>query len=157
MAPEPRGGCAPLGWRRGGVCTHIFLVTGWFLGGTGRLELELKVDPLVDDGGAMNRGEQDPTHPDHEPAQQPRQPCLPGFDFTAPLFAAFSPQPLRRTLTLGSAHLSPSGTPTHTFLYDPWKVPCGAIPENSPSGRQLGYPRSRDHTQETALAVGGRS
>ena len=52
----------------GGVCTHIFLVIGWFLGGIGRPELDLKVDPLVDDGGAMERG-----------AQQPRQPHPPGL------------------------------------------------------------------------------
>ena len=58
----------------GGVCTHIFLVTGWFLGGTGRLELELKVHPLVDDGGAMNRADRTPPH-DHEPAQQPPALC----------------------------------------------------------------------------------
>ena len=97
----------------GGVCTHIFLVTGWFLGGTGRLELELKVDPLVDDGGAMNRADRTPP-PTTTSRPSSRQPCAPGFDFTAPLFAAFSPQQLRRTLTAGSAICPPVGPP-HTL------------------------------------------
>lgn len=108
---EPRGGRAPqAGGTGGSVPTSSLLLVGFWVG-VGRLELDLKVDPLVDDGGATGK-EGDRSPPDHQPAQQQRQP--------GPRTLSLQPRSLafrhdaERSLT--GVHPFPSGTPHDTHF-----------------------------------------